>query len=237
MIKKHSGKESDWKQENMLCEDTGEFIIISYTVQNIEIMHSLLLRIKIVLMSHHIYDILAHACLFNSQTMGVCSSTKNKPYDNLDLAHIAKEPTTKALFSLESGLLLDEIHEMTQIPAVKFNKIIFCSKKSKGSTTSELTKWSKNILTERTPQEYKTKAYLQKMQKKLQTKTLIELCDLSRHFINLCHRNIRVINLSEEIQRHFGCDDVSMLHSTIQILHDIGFRFVFNFLFLSFLGN
>lgn len=165
-------------------------------------------------------------------TMGVCSSSENRPYDNLDLQNIKQQPTTKALFSYESGALLDDIHKMTAIPAVQFSKIIFTDKIMKKSKKSKLKQMSANIATIQTPKEYQTKQFILQMNDQFANKSLAKLCDVSRHFVNLCVHNIRIINLSEEIQRHFGCEDVRILHSTIQILHHIGFRFVsFNFLF------
>eukprot|EP01083_Nonionella_stella_P037482 102174_1 len=161
--------------------------------------------------------------------MGSCSSTRNQTqnidaYDNFDLIHLDSVKPEQPMFSKESETLLNELQRLTNITPTRFHSIILGSERVPPTPTRELQRLTKSIKHKiPTPDGFSSSKYMKTMKRKLCNKTLIELCDISRHLHNISQHNICVINLGAEIQRHF-CTQLPLLHSTIHLLHDIGFR-------------
>eukprot|EP01084_Bolivina_argentea_P152482 265990_1 len=159
----------------------------------------------------------------------LCTSSKNSlkhanTYDNLDLIQLKDHKTHPPLFGQKSETHLNDLQKLTDIPITKFHSIIMSNKKIKPPSRDQLKTMSQKMKKIATPNKYDSNEYYENIKQQLRDKSLIELCDVSRHLYDICKDDIRVILLAVEIQRHFGCNDISVLHSTIKLLNDIGFQ-------------
>ena len=118
---------------------------------------------------------------------------------------------------------LDELQELVPIAPQQLDAIIGGHKRVKPSPKCQLIHQSHSLTKSQTPRNFTDNEFLQAIKLLLSKKRLIELCDVSRHFFNICFEDIRIVNLGAGIQRHHNAE---LIHSTISFLHTVGFRYI-----------
>ena len=81
---------------------------------------------------------------------------------------------------------IDELQELVPISPRKLDSIIGGHERIKPSPKCQLIHQSHSLIKSQTPRNFTDNEFLQSIKAQLSKKRMIELCDVSRHFFNIC---------------------------------------------------